>query len=342
MPQSGSRRGPGGSLRWRFSGWVALWTLNGTTRPSVRETPSTPVGGRGEPLSGVHEPALWCAPRVSARPSRTSSDLSGSQTQRWRVWDSCFTRTSPTCTAAVSVRPYRRDYRQCHPQACLMGGPVRQPLMRRLRSLASRGAPPRSTSPLRSEDSLPERLTCAPSSQYLPDHPFFRELDPQALAILAGCAQNVASRRRVPFSGGAASDQFLSCAGPGGPADNTVRRRHEVVDTGWTRATFVGWSWLVPPYRWLFDARAAERTGLCPSTGGCLRDKCEHDPQLGYELMKMVTQVMFGRLTAARVRLLDLYAPRQATSPAVSPLLAQARLTDARSTEAGATHAAPG
>jgi len=55
----------------------------------------------------------------------------------------------------------------------------------------------------------------------------------------------------------------------------------------------------------------------------------------------MVTQVMFGRLTAARVRLLDLYGTTHVTSAVVSPLLSQARPTDARSTETGATHAAP-
>ncbi len=86
-----------------------------------------------------------------------------------------------------------------------------------------------------------------------------------------------------------------------GPAVGTV-----VVDTA-DAGNVVGFSWLVPPYRWLFDARAVEDTGTVAFDGRCLRSKCEQDPRLGYELMKLVTQVMFGRLVAARVGLLDLY-----------------------------------
>ena len=178
--------------------------------------------------------------------------------------------------------------------------------------------------------------------QYLPDHPFFRKMDPKTLAIVAGCAQNVSfAPGEFLFREGQPADQFYVvrrgrvALQTHSPAAGTM-----VVDTA-DAGDVVGWSWLVPPYRWLFDARAVEPTGAVSFDGRCLRDKCEQDPQLGYELMKMVTQVMFGRLTAARVRLLDLYGTTHVTSAVVSPLLSQARPTDARSTETGATHAAP-
>jgi len=97
----------------------------------------------------------------------------------------------------------------------------------------------------------------------------------------------------------------------------------------------VGWSWLVPPYHWLFDARAVEPTGAVVFDGLCLRGKCEEDPRLGYELMKLVSQVMFSRLVATRVRLLDLYgdAGSGTAHPLLSPLMA-----DAGATRAGASH----
>jgi hypothetical protein len=109
-----------------------------------------------------------------------------------------------------------------------------------------------------------------------------------------------------------------------------------VVDTA-DAGDVVGWSWLVPPYTWLFDARAAEPAGALSFDGRCLRDKCEEDPRLGYELMKLVTQVMLTRLTAARVRLLDVYGTAQTTSPLVSPLLTEARATWARPARPAAT-----
>ena len=95
-----------------------------------------------------------------------------------------------------------------------------------------------------------------------------------------------------------------------------------VVDTA-DAGDVVGWSWLVPPYTWMFDARAVEATGAVAFDGVCLRGKCDEDPHLGYELMKLVTQVMFRRLTAARVRLLDIYGKPGTT-------------------ESGATNAEPG
>src|SRR5674476_599052 len=85
-----------------------------------------------------------------------------------------------------------------------------------------------------------------------------------------------------------------------------------------------------------------DRTGAVSFDGRCLRGKCEEDPRLGYELMKLVTQVMFSRLVAARVRLLDLYGTTGFTNPLLSPLLADTGATSAGASHPGATDAAPG
>ena len=179
--------------------------------------------------------------------------------------------------------------------------------------------------------------------QYLPDHPFFSGLDADALAILAGCATNVSfAPGQFLFRTGQPADQFFVvrrgrvAIQVHGPAAGTM-----VVDSADT-GDVVGWSWLVPPYSWLFDARAVERTGAVSFDGRCLRGKCEEDPRLGYELMKLVTQVMFSRLVAARVRLLDLYGTTGFTNPLLSPLLAHTGATSAGASHPGATDAAPG
>jgi CRP/FNR family cyclic AMP-dependent transcriptional regulator len=69
----------------------------------------------------------------------------------------------------------------------------------------------------------------------------------------------------------------------------------------------VGWSWLFPPYRWQWDARATEPVGAVAIDGACLRSKAEADPAFGYELMKRLGAVILDRLQAARIRLLDMY-----------------------------------
>ena len=76
----------------------------------------------------------------------------------------------------------------------------------------------------------------------------------------------------------------------------------------------VGWSWLVPPYRWLFDARATEETSAIAFDGACLRGKCEADPAVGYALLQRVVTVMSTRLHSARIRLLDLYGASTMTA----------------------------
>jgi len=188
--------------------------------------------------------------------------------------------------------------------------------------------------------------------QYLPDHPFFAGLDADSLAIVAGCATNVSfAPGEFLFRQGQPADQFFVVRRGRvalqihSPAVGTM-----VVDTA-DASDVVGWSWLVPPYHWLFDARAIQATGAVAFDGQCLRGKCEEDPRLGYQLMKAVSQVMLSRLTAARVRLLDVYGSTSAISPLLSPLLteaeatwarpASARATDPGATTAGATDAEP-
>jgi CRP-like cAMP-binding protein len=75
----------------------------------------------------------------------------------------------------------------------------------------------------------------------------------------------------------------------------------------------LGWSWLFPPYRWVFDARALELTRAIALDGKCLREKCDEDPRLGYDLMKRFAQIMVERLQATRLQLIDLYSPRSST-----------------------------
>ena len=68
-----------------------------------------------------------------------------------------------------------------------------------------------------------------------------------------------------------------------------------------------GWSWLVPPYKWHFDARAFELTRAIALDGKCLRTKCEEDHDFGYELMKRFTVIISQRLDATRFQLMDIY-----------------------------------
>jgi CRP-like cAMP-binding protein len=144
--------------------------------------------------------------------------------------------------------------------------------------------------------------------ELLRNHPFFAGLSDDALQLIAGCASNVH----------VAQDHFLFRLGD--PADRFFVVRHgrvalelhapgrgvHVLDTV-EDGQVLGWSWLVPPYKWFLDARAVAPTSVVSIDGLCLRRKCDEDPELGYALLQRVTHVMYERLQSARVRLLDLY-----------------------------------
>ena len=73
----------------------------------------------------------------------------------------------------------------------------------------------------------------------------------------------------------------------------------------------VGWSWLLPPYRWQFDARAISDLRTIELDGRCLRDKCETDTELGFQLLRRLTTTLVARIHCARLQLLDFYGNGQ-------------------------------
>ncbi len=64
----------------------------------------------------------------------------------------------------------------------------------------------------------------------------------------------------------------------------------------------VGWSWLMPPHQWHFDAVASTPIKVVVLDGTYLRAKCEEDPALGYELLKRLTQYVIQRLSTLRLK----------------------------------------
>jgi CRP-like cAMP-binding protein len=66
----------------------------------------------------------------------------------------------------------------------------------------------------------------------------------------------------------------------------------------------VGWSWIVPPYRWRFDCRAVDNVQGLSLDAHWLRDQCEQDYQLGYHLLKHLVEVIASRLAATRMQTL--------------------------------------
>lgn len=143
----------------------------------------------------------------------------------------------------------------------------------------------------------------------LAEHPFFVGLDDDTMAFVAGCGTNVHFRadEYVLREGQAANRMYVVRTGRIAIEITAPDRDAMVIDTLGT-GEVVGVSWLVPPYRWTFDARAVEETNAVSLDATCLRDKCDEDPSLGYELMRRLAVVMQQRMRSARIRLLDVYS----------------------------------
>jgi CRP-like cAMP-binding protein len=69
----------------------------------------------------------------------------------------------------------------------------------------------------------------------------------------------------------------------------------------------LGFSWLFPPHKSRFDARALTLVRALSLDGTCLRRKCEEDKALGYELVKRFAALVIARLESTRLQLLDVY-----------------------------------
>ena len=149
--------------------------------------------------------------------------------------------------------------------------------------------------------------------ELLAESPALRDLVPEHRRTIAGCAVNrVYQRGEQIMREGEPADTFYVVRKGEIALETPVPSRGPVTVETIRDGDVLGWSWLVPPYRTAFGARAMTTAHLIAIDGRCLRDKCDADPAVGYALMQRVVQVMYHRLQTARVRLLDVYGVRGA------------------------------
>ena len=144
----------------------------------------------------------------------------------------------------------------------------------------------------------------------LAQSPFLKDLEPHHLELITGCASNVRfeSGQYLFHEGEEAEKFFLIRQGKVAIEIFTPDRGPITIQTI-EAGDVLGWSWLVPPYQWRFDAKAAELVLAISLDGVCLRTKCEDDHDLGYQMLKRFTEIMDERLEATIVHLGDVYGP---------------------------------
>lgn len=140
----------------------------------------------------------------------------------------------------------------------------------------------------------------------LKEHSFFKDLPQQYFDFIVGCASNAVFKQgEVILKEGEPADKFyvirsgLVAIYIDQRPQNPIQTIHE--------GDILGWSWLIQPYRYRFSAEARENTRAVVLDGKCLREKCEKNSDLGYELLKRLMSVFTQRLEATRLQLLDIY-----------------------------------
>lgn len=142
----------------------------------------------------------------------------------------------------------------------------------------------------------------------LSKHPFFKDLKEEYLDLIVGCARNVFYKPGdFIFREGEEAHEFYIIRDGRVSLEISVPGKDPVVIQTLEDGEVLGWSWIVPPYYWHFDARVVEPTRVIALDGRCLRNKCEEDHSLGYELLKRFVSIVEQRLQATRIQLLDLY-----------------------------------
>jgi CRP-like cAMP-binding protein len=142
----------------------------------------------------------------------------------------------------------------------------------------------------------------------LRDHELFRGLDTGYAALMVSCATNVRFRDGAYlFRERDPADRFFLIREGKVALEIATPGRHPVVVQTEGEGGVIGFSWLLEPHAWKFDARAIGSVRALALDGVCLRGKCDQDPRLGYALMQRFARVAVARLQATQIQLLDMY-----------------------------------
>jgi len=139
----------------------------------------------------------------------------------------------------------------------------------------------------------------------LAEQPFFKGLSEPLLKILSKEAMPVEfnAGEEIFNEGGPANRFYLIRSGQvelQAPID--FEHQPVIVETIGA-GSVLGWSWIFSPYYWHFDACAITPVKAIFFYGTRLREQCEANHELGFELMKRVSGVVIERLQAARRRM---------------------------------------
>jgi CRP-like cAMP-binding protein len=136
--------------------------------------------------------------------------------------------------------------------------------------------------------------------------PFFKGLNSQQLQLLAGSALEMKFETGATiFEEGSPANRFYLILTGRVELAAEMEDRNVISVQTLGPGDDLGWSWLFPPYSMHFTARALEPTTTIFFYGTRLREQCEQDHELGYQIMKRIAEVATQSLGATQRRLMQ-------------------------------------
>jgi CRP/FNR family transcriptional regulator, cyclic AMP receptor protein len=145
---------------------------------------------------------------------------------------------------------------------------------------------------------------------FISKHPLFKGLNKIYLDLILGCTSEARfDSGEIIFREGERANKFyIILQGKVALEALMVPERDPIIVINLGENDVLGWSWLFPPHRWHFDARATALTKAISIDGNKLRKRCEEDHDLGYELMKRFANIIEQRLRSVRSQNPNMYA----------------------------------
>jgi len=139
-------------------------------------------------------------------------------------------------------------------------------------------------------------------------HPFFTGIDPTLIHAMLVKAEERTYEvgQMLVHEGRPAEEFFLVFDGKVALEVGAAEQSGITVETI-GRGEILGWSWLVSPHRWRFDARAIKPTTVVAINAAAARYALAAHPAFGYGFLMKLLPVIAERLENTRVQLLDIH-----------------------------------
>lgn len=139
-------------------------------------------------------------------------------------------------------------------------------------------------------------------------HPFLRSLSPENVKIMLENATEMQFKSgEIILKQGEPANRFFLIES--GRVSIEAGKSHGKTLQTLEAGEVLGWSWLFPPFSWHLTARALAPTKCTVLNGAHLLVTAEENHEFGYELMRLVAQMVIQRLQSTREKMLKISDP---------------------------------